>query len=267
MDTNALEVKESVLESIREDAFKYFDAPDDLKYDKDVVIEALSHSPSRQFMLDMDLPDRLLADKDVALVAVTSNGLNLHDFPDFFNDNDVVLAAVKEDGFALRFASDTLKDNDKIVQTAVASYGDAVFQASDRLQNDITVQLLSAVQNASEQTIDLTNIESTMEFQALKENASKIQQGFDNLLGEGNLSSQDAATIAVAMENGDELSIVIDKETGAVELASPESLAVMGDSYYADKEVLSLADLTSEKFSSKETDRKESSSEGSELAR
>jgi hypothetical protein len=58
-------------------------------------------------------------DKEIALAAVSADGLQLENYPDFQDDADVVLTAVENTGAAVQFASDRLRSDKSIVLAAV----------------------------------------------------------------------------------------------------------------------------------------------------
>lgn len=136
---------------------------DDLKADKEVMLEAIRQNPNafqnadaslqddKEFMLEAtsinglvlnNASSRLQADKDVALSAVSTTGLALgHVDYSLRNDKDVVLAAVKQDGFALQFASENLCKDREVVLTAVSKNYLALQYADNKLKADKEIVL------------------------------------------------------------------------------------------------------------------------------
>lgn len=108
--------REEVLKVVKADGWTLEHASDELKNDREVVLEAV--------MKDAEAPEFF----GQCSLAYASTSLRA--------DREVVLESVKENGLALEFASDDLRNNRKIVFKAIANTHWALRFASDELKAD-----------------------------------------------------------------------------------------------------------------------------------
>nr|CAG4714732.1 unnamed protein product [Naegleria fowleri] len=113
-------------------------ASDDLKSDKEIVLEAVSmHGRAFEYA-----SEDLKKDKQFVLEVVQQNGEVLeYTFIDLKQDKEVVLEAVKQKGCVLEYASDDLKSDKEVVLEAVKQDGFALFYASEPLKQDKEIVL------------------------------------------------------------------------------------------------------------------------------
>ena len=124
----------SIIEKCQE-AFEYI--PEDLKNDKDFIIELLDKGYTR--ILDY-ISEDLKNDKDfiITIIEKYDDFILFKTSPEIKNDFNVVKCSINKYGMSLEFASDNLKDNEIIVTMAIEKHIHAIIYASDRLKQDKT---------------------------------------------------------------------------------------------------------------------------------
>ena len=145
---------------------------DDLKADKEVMLEAIRQNPNafqnadaslqddKEFMLEAtsinglvlnNASTRLRADKDVALSAVSNTGLSLGllDYS-LRADKEVVLTAVSNDGRGLQWASEKMCADKEVVLAAVKNNYLTLQYADNKLKADPEI-VLAGIKNIVEQ--------------------------------------------------------------------------------------------------------------------
>jgi len=149
-----------MLSKVNDDGYNLRYASDDLKNDKEVVIEAVRNEwralgfASNLMKMDTDviiqaitsgcrladLSNNIYGNKEVIMEAVQHEGTALQlAAEELRNDKTVVYAAVRNDGTALQYASKMLKNDESIVLEAVKKNGSALRYASDSLRGNFEV--------------------------------------------------------------------------------------------------------------------------------
>lgn len=124
--------REVVIEAIRQNGQALRYASDELKNDKLVVVEAL-----KQNWHALSHATRLKGDRSVIIIAIHQNGnALLYASNELKNDRTLVLQAVRRNGRSLQYASAALKGDREIVMEAVKEDGAALLYATTELQRD-----------------------------------------------------------------------------------------------------------------------------------
>jgi hypothetical protein len=131
--------REIVLAAVTRAPEAFQNASDDLKRDRDVVLEAVKKNG------EVLRYARAMNDyREIVLEAVKRDPVALEYASDELkNDREIVRVAVEKDGLALLYASDELKNNPEIVHVAVEKDGRALKYASDELQSSWEMVLLA----------------------------------------------------------------------------------------------------------------------------
>lgn len=82
------------------------------------------------------MSNKFSAAKQNAIAAVTADGSDLANLPEFHADKDVVLAAVSNYGAALEYASDELKADKEVVIAAVTNDPYVLDFAAEEMRDD-----------------------------------------------------------------------------------------------------------------------------------
>ncbi len=135
--------KEFVLEAVRINGsiLELDSFPNNLKNDKEVVIEAVKENP---YILN-NLPEIFRADKEIALEAVRQDGEALEFLSENLkNDKEIVIEAIKADGFILSsdgYISENLRNDKEVVLEAVKATGRNLKHVLKRFKDDKEVVL------------------------------------------------------------------------------------------------------------------------------
>ncbi|MBR0351026.1 MAG: DUF4116 domain-containing protein [Clostridia bacterium] len=130
---------------------KYYDLPDNLREDGEVIKEAIKHDLSEIFRnIPKDRDDYY----DIVLESVKSVPYLMNDIPEDMkktigNDYDTMMTMVKKAGYALGYASEELKNNREIVIEAVKNDEAAISYASKELKNDPEIVLMAVRHNGN----------------------------------------------------------------------------------------------------------------------
>jgi len=119
---------------LRQDGHMLEHAPDELKNDKRIVLQALEQDSScLRYASDNLRNDKQLVLQNLQAFRYVSNELK--------NDREIVWKAVNQNYMALHYASDELKNDREIVLEAINQSGMAISYASDELQRDKEIVL------------------------------------------------------------------------------------------------------------------------------
>lgn len=165
--------KKFMLAAIKQDAYVFLLAGNELKNDKDLALAAIIQNEhillhlnenlkkDQEFILSaskqnskvlaqaLKFGDKTLkSNKNFMLSAVTQSGLALqYADDDLKKDKDVVLAAVTQDGSALQYADDSHKKDKDVALAAVTQNGSALQYADTSFKKDKDVVLAAVTQD------------------------------------------------------------------------------------------------------------------------
>ena len=145
LDDSFKKDKAIVLAAINEygDAFKY--AHESLKKDREVLLASLAE---HVFAME-DTDDSFKKDKEFVMEAININGHALEFIDESFKkDKEIVMQALRQNGEAFEYADESLKNDKEFVLDAVSVDGQAVlYHTSESLKNDKEVVLAAIKQN------------------------------------------------------------------------------------------------------------------------
>ena len=139
--------KEIVLAAINDYGGAFEFAHESLKKDREVVLAALSE---HVFAIeDDDTDDSFKKDKGFVIEALSINGCVLEFIDDSFKkDKEIVMQAIKQNGEAFEYADESVKNDKEFVLAAVSVDGNSVlYHTSESLKNDKEVVLAAIKQN------------------------------------------------------------------------------------------------------------------------
>lgn len=143
---NLKDDKEIVMEAVKKDGRALEYLSHNMKNDKEVVMEAVK---SDYYALEYASYD-LQNDKEVVIEAIKNEWNAMYYMGDelksLYKDKDLALKAIKDEGLELVFVSDNLKSDKEVVLEAVKNNGMALIFALNNLQNDREIAL-AAVKN------------------------------------------------------------------------------------------------------------------------
>ncbi|PCI24845.1 hypothetical protein COB57_03695 [Candidatus Peregrinibacteria bacterium] len=123
---------------VSEDANAFFTAPEDMRYDKEVVLAAAfcsDDSGEIYFILDSTSVE-LRDDIEVVMAVITQEGLGLMFVSDRLRGCKEVVKAAILSGGCIKDASKELRGDKELMIEAVSRYGSDIEYASDELRND-----------------------------------------------------------------------------------------------------------------------------------
>lgn len=127
--------KEFVLKMVKHHWYTFIFIADELKNDRDVVLEAVKNGANIYFWIFDN-------DKEVVLEAVRKNGKLLEwASPELKNDQEILFEAMKNYLWALEYASPELKNNREVVIDAIKMDRGNIKYASSELKNDRDIAL------------------------------------------------------------------------------------------------------------------------------
>ena len=130
--------------AVKQDGFALEDASEELKVDREIVMEAVKHNGWALRYAS----DELKGDKEVVMEAIKKHGYALeHASEELKGDREVVMEAVKKHGHALRYASEELTGDKEVVMEAVKERGEALMHASEELKGDKEVVMEAVKQS------------------------------------------------------------------------------------------------------------------------
>mgnify|MGYP000150237060 FL=1 len=139
--------KEIVLAAINDYGGAFEFAHESLKKDREVVLAALLE---HVFAIeDDDTDDSFKKDKGFVIEALSINGCVLEFIDDSFKkDKEIVMQAIKQNGEAFEYADESVKNDKEFVLAAVSVDGNSVlYHTSESLKNDKEVVLAAIKQN------------------------------------------------------------------------------------------------------------------------
>ena len=139
--------KEIVLAAINDYGGAFEFAHESLKKDREVLLAALSEHVFA--MDDDDTDDSFKKDKDFVIEALSINGCVLEFIDNSFKkDKEIVMQAIKQNGEAFEYADESLKNDKDFVLSAVSIDGNSVlYHSSESFKNDKEVVLAAIKQN------------------------------------------------------------------------------------------------------------------------
>ena len=145
LDDSFKKDKAIVLAAINEygDAFKY--AHESLKKDKEIVLAAINeYGGAFEYA-----HESLKKDREVLLASLAEHVFAMEDTDDSFKkDKEIVMQALRQNGEAFEYADESLKNDKEFVLDAVSVDGQAVlYHTSESLKNDKEVVLAAIKQN------------------------------------------------------------------------------------------------------------------------
>ena len=133
--------REVLLASLAEHVFAMEDTDDSFKKDKEFVMEAININGHALEFID----ESFKKDKEIVMQALRQNG-EAFEYADesLKNDKDFVLDAVSVDGQAVLYhTSESLKNDKEVVLAAIKQNPDAIYNASDELQDDAELKKIA----------------------------------------------------------------------------------------------------------------------------
>ena len=133
--------REVLLASLAEHVFAMEDTDDSFKKDKEFVMEAININGDALEFID----ESFKKDKEIVMQALRQNG-EAFEYADesLKNDKEFVLDAVSVDGQAVLYhTSESLKNDKEVVLAAIKQNPDAIYNASDELQDDAELKKIA----------------------------------------------------------------------------------------------------------------------------
>ncbi len=133
--------REVLLASLAEHVFAMEDTDDSFKKDKEFVMEAININGHALEFID----ESFKKDKEIVMQALRQNG-EAFEYADesLKNDKEFVLDAVSVDGQAVLYhTSESLKNDKEVVLAAIKQNPDAIYNASDELQDDAELKKIA----------------------------------------------------------------------------------------------------------------------------